>query len=1132
MARIKHFYILLMIVPIFSFGQGRIYEGPEDPAADISEVRIGYLNGNRVLMPFKNTTTLGASAQSLFSKWPNNYEGTQMTDNITVMIGSEVYVYNDSIPITDLSEVASLSQTGKVDTLYFMQGNDPGRNDHNYYHTIDWAIYPVAGYSNTAQDYLAQSNKPDSWPVEGWPSSGFDKKWVGEWNGRFGRGIKYADLETYFVSNDAQDLENIVERNDPEEKLITNGPRYYPRPGKYIGDINPNVTVQKGYPWGGLGLRIALRNFQWNNPEAQDMIFMEYEVSNISDYDLPVSGFGLFVDGAVGGEHSPDGDIGFFDKSTDMAYAWDYDGVGLGGLEPGTIGLAFLESPGRAYDGIDTDEDGLVDEKRDNPAGTLIGPTDGIQNLDKFLSYYNLKEEELHDHFEGDEDQDWIDGFDANGNGKYAYQDNLGIWKLEPGEQPGDDVGLDGVGPLDINYNGPDEGECNHMPDFKEGIGCEPNFAATDVSESDMIGLSSFSVFDWYKWTGNNWQLNNDKNVWDLMKSHNFRELESNLNSVYFQFGSSTFPFYKGRTERISMAMLFAYENLADLNSSEHNANNLVRLKKTAQIIYERDYRFAQPPLMPTLTATAEDGKVILTWNDVADKLTREPFLDRINDFEGYKVYRSTDNLMSDPEVITDGKGVTKFKKPIYQCDLIDSLEGYTDFGLVGGTAFYLGDETGITHYFIDDQVQNGRTYYYALVAYDFGAESIGAGISPTENNVVIELDESENVVQIGTNVAIATPHQKSAGYKEPDIVLENSDAFGTGKLGISIIDRNAISPDHTYKIIFKVDTLGSIRKNSVLRHPLDNVIVNNGIYVYDVTNENRLVYEENIGSFPLENILTDGVTKVGDGFTYANYNYYRNDKPIKTDIFEGIQIELNNMAILGEIDEEESGWIVGESRINIMQSKYDSHSFPYTYDIIFTDNNDAHTPKITRSSYIYNLDGETGEYVGNTYIQTIFLFGRSFSFYVVDRSHPDESGNYLPLEIVVQDLNKDGKVDMLEDRFLVGNYFSPGNGNTYWAGTIFGFDFLDIQSEEDLPNPGDIYRVDFHRPFFDSDSILFSVTKPVPAQVEDLNNTMEKIKVVPNPYIMTNSMEPAVANKFLNQRRRLLFTQDRKSVV
>ena len=47
---------------------------------------------------------------------------------------------------------------------------------------------------------------------------------------------------------------------------------------------------------------------------------------------------------------------------------------------------------------------------------------------------------------------------------------------------------------------------------------------------------------------------------------------------------------------------------------------------------------------------------------------------------------------------------------------------------------------------FVDDKkqdtvYQNGRTYYYALVAYDYGISHIGDGISPTENHIVIELD-------------------------------------------------------------------------------------------------------------------------------------------------------------------------------------------------------------------------------------------------------------------------------------------------------------------------------------------------------------------------------------------------------
>ncbi|MCB9218149.1 MAG: hypothetical protein H6610_01665 [Ignavibacteriales bacterium] len=67
---------------------------------------------------------------------------------------------------------------------------------------LGWGFYPARGYTNEAQDYIAMSNKADSWPPLGWPSRGFDKKWPGEWNGRFGRGIQYAALECYYAFND------------------------------------------------------------------------------------------------------------------------------------------------------------------------------------------------------------------------------------------------------------------------------------------------------------------------------------------------------------------------------------------------------------------------------------------------------------------------------------------------------------------------------------------------------------------------------------------------------------------------------------------------------------------------------------------------------------------------------------------------------------------------------------------------------------------------------------------------------------------------------------------------------------------------------------------------------------------
>ena len=270
--------LLLCIVPFNVMGQNNLYEGPDDPAGDPAMEREGFMNGNRFRMHFTNNSQISDYPRHDASKWPDDFSGTKLLDVAAVLIGAEIYVTQDSIPVTDTLEVAALAAQGLIDTLIFLQTADYVVGSHavdfNWNRTVEWALSPVPGYVNLSQDFPAMSNKPYSWPPS-WPAEGLETKWPGEWNGRFGRGIHYADLESYFVANDAQDLEKIVVRNDPAEPLISEGPRYYPRPGVFIGDIDPNNTTQVGFPWGGLGLRVEVRGYQWNNPEARD-IYWDY----------------------------------------------------------------------------------------------------------------------------------------------------------------------------------------------------------------------------------------------------------------------------------------------------------------------------------------------------------------------------------------------------------------------------------------------------------------------------------------------------------------------------------------------------------------------------------------------------------------------------------------------------------------------------------------------------------------------------------------------------------------------------------------------------------------------------------------------------------------------------------------
>lgn len=1088
----KSFFIIgVMLIVVMATtmplsAQGKRYEGPDDPAGDIAAEREGYMTGNRTFLYFQNTTELakwvpGAVGAS-WSRWPNNLEGTRMLDGIALLIGARVYVAEDSIPVTDRVEIESRTD---LDTLYFLQTSYREEMDRDLTGTVEWGFYPVFGYFNENSEYPAMSNRPSSWPNQGWPDAGSGLKWPGEWDGRFGRGKTEADLETYFVANDAHDQEYLG-----IEDLV----KYYPRPGVYIGDKNPDVTIQNGKPWGGLGLRVEQRGFQWNNPQARDVIFWEYTIANISDYDIPDVAFGYWVDNGIGGER--DDELGFFDRRIDMAYSWDVDGLGAGGLATGTMGFAYLESPGMGHDFIDNDEDGLTDERRDNDATTLIGPTDGITDMAKFLDFYNLKPEDLKAHWDADEDQDWDDGVDINNNNSYVYQGDDGSWILEPGESAGDDVGLDGVGPSELNYTGPDFGEGNHRPDRREGDS-EPDFAETDVSESDMVGLTSFQLFPVPSHSSEYHWFRGDRSMWDVMSADTLVEYLGNISNLIETFASGPFPLPQGRTERISMAELHSYDPLAGLNSELHAAPALFEAKRIVQVIYESDYRFAKPPEMPTLTATAGNGHVVLTWDNRSDTKTRDPFLNNVNDFEGYKLFRATDKRMSDSEQITDGYGTPVLKKPIFQCDLIDGIRGFTDFGLVNGAAYNLGDDSGLTHYFIDNDVQNGRTYYYALVAYDYGAADIGPGIAPSENSIYIDLDESENIRSLGPNVQVVTPHQSAAGYVPAEITTDDSGLnFGSGEVGPEILARGDLQSGHQYAVTFDIDTIETVDDyaNGLL-------YTTSGVHVIDETAGGIEVYADIPGAFAFNNITTNDTSGV---------SYLRYGEDIFTDIFDGLRLRLNQPVQYPQYDSQRSGWLTGTAPILVIPSVEESRRFAWDYEIVFTNEPAVYTGQVS----IKTMRDEKGARIS----RSALLTEENFSFYVINKSLPGPDGEPELLDLVVHDLNGNGSFDWNEDRVLAGPVSKSGR----WAGTAFVIDFL---SGDNLPQSGDAFRIYFKRPFFSGDRFTFTVGEIGALDKVALKETMKRIKVVPNPYVATNAMEPSVSNWRLNQRRRLMFT-------
>src|SRR3989339_1875336 len=636
-----------------------------------------------------------------------------------------------------------------------------------------WHWQPLAGYSDPESDDIASNpaddldadGKPDSWPIEWYnPTLG---KYV--WPGYLSQDATNADLEVFWAMDDRENFEF----------------PYYP----YINDSSKK----------GIGLQVDGRAFQWSNALAGNTIFFVYTITNVSDKDLDTVFFGIYGDPDLGGG-SPENtdDNGYFIPpystpqvnvdnipvyARSMVYFWDPDMVGRGGLPLGYLGCKFLESPGNAENGIDDDGDGMIDERQD----------DGIDN-----------------------DGDW--------------------------NPLTDDVGIDGI------PNTGDEGEGDGVPTAGRKLPDgslhplypgEPNFELTDLDESDQIGLTSFNSWSW-----NTDKVSNDESMWNRIKAGNFSEIIQNTDIVFI-FGSGVISLKKGETKRISMSLLFG-ETLDDLLVSA----------ETVQRIYNANYRFFKPPSKPNVFAVPGDKKVTLYWDSKAEE-SFDPLTGK--DFEGYVIYRSTDPTFSDLQTITDGRGNAFFSTPLknlkgedarWDIDKrdepyvdvngngkYDGGEPYTDINLNGhwdskitdwwreyhpvsfggrGIQYYMGNNTGLVHSFVDsNKVINGQTYYYAVVAYDHGDST---GIPPTETTKKITVDPITSTIDYDVNTVQVIPGPRASGYSSTNTSsfgLTQISGIGNGEVKIHMFNDLAVLDNVEYKLAFSDSTFNSIQKKA-----------------------------------------------------------------------------------------------------------------------------------------------------------------------------------------------------------------------------------------------------------------------------------------------------------------------------
>ncbi len=244
----------------------------------------------------------------------------------------------------------------------------------------------------------------------------------------------------------------------------------------------------------------------------------------------------------------------------------------------------------------------------------------------------------------------------------------------------------------------------------------------------DNIGMTAFRTDDWA------FLPEEDEGRYAMINSTQFDASLPPTDQFYVQC-TRGIDLTAGKTVRVVFALVAG----ADESDFMNNA-------RLAQELYDNFFVGPQPPPTPKLQVRASDGKVFLQWSDTSE-VANDP-MSGVNDFVGYKLYRS------------DDRGKT-WGTPIYRTNNNCLDLDYTT--LATYTVNTPGDP--IPRSFVDTGLYNGFEYWYCLAAFDNGDSALG--IDPLQSGFGTA-GEVSNVIKV-------VPSNDPAGYFDAQSTVEHT---------------------------------------------------------------------------------------------------------------------------------------------------------------------------------------------------------------------------------------------------------------------------------------------------------------------------------------------------------------------
>ena len=616
---------------------------------------------------------------------------------------------------------------------------------------------------------------------------------------------------------------------------------------------------------------------------------------------------------------------------------------------------------------------------------------------------------------------------------------------------------------------------------------------STDITEGDKLGLTSWHWFDWYfrpgardvnptqgPWSGDGetpFAENKEEIQYKILAGdttnlsvydsthyfHPYRsevgygQLNPRFDSVegllyekpegldcVFIMGSGPFDLAPGDSVPFSFCILMGKDE-----------NDLITNARIAQLMYDNNYQGARPPKAPNVIAREEDEKITLYWDDVS--VHDKDIITGYEDFEGYRIYRSTDNGATWGDRYYDEESGTVYWKPYAQYDLDDDIEGYEKIM----PHRYMGNNSGLVYKFEDNNVINGQEYIYAVCAYDRGFIPGDELLDPdnvAESKALnFEVASLENLLSNSPNlshIVKVIPHKPPSNTRYTQLTVERKEGtIGNGIFNVEVINPTLLTGAE-YEILFDCEYSDP---------PINNDIIP-GSQTYTITN------------------MDNGNTLIENSREWSKDLEEPESPPILDGLRWGIQ-----MSTQITVNSEDIHW---------------TPSSKCTYKLITYRLSNA-----TRSNYEIRFIGEDAE---DTY---------NFAGTAVNGKSPFQVWNTVTGKkaILVQPNGKEfaqkTNYFIREDGLPEAKY-SDDNPLTNTLNIVFdwvGPDSFDVDGKlipADIDwAPGDTLVIPVRKPFERGDGFIVKTDKAfevVPVNKENLDS----VRVVPNPYIVRAQWE------------------------